>query len=480
MMSEDARTRFIDGLRVKARHLEHLQSSLAQAIQDVRRVLGVGAIGYGLRIEFIDGALTISPGVAFSPGALRLHLGAATRVALPDTGGPFHIALQVENGDDPAYRVADQPTLITSSTVVRISDTAFAPAPDLLAIGTVTHEIDGTLGISQPDALFLAGARHAHASTFTKDGDGIWRYDGPEISGGSAGPPGPAGPEGPPGAAGAVGEIGPAGPAGPPGATGDAGEIGPAGPPGPPGSAGAVGEIGPAGPAGPPGATGSVGETGPAGPPGPPGTAGAVGETGPVGPPGSPGPQGATGATGATGQVGPPGSPGAQGATGATGATGPAGPPGPPGEGLLADITVIRRLSWDPDQLMSPQEAISFLLEGLRFEFSRKLAPDFVERFSRTLVLVTYRPRPVDRALVINGSASLEGNEDVLVWTTSDNPEVLLDVTKGAGIFSIDVDCGYLIDGDDRPVSGSAFTLLDIRSPSLPGTIFRTWLSKQS
>ena len=129
---------------------------------------------------------------------------------------------------------------------------------------------------------------------------------------------------------------------------------------------------------------------------------------------------------------------------------------------------------------MSAQEAISLLMEGLRFEFSNRLAPDFVERFSRTLVLVTYRPRPVDRALAINGSASLEGNEDVLIWTTSDSPDILLNVTEGAGMFSIDVDCGYLIDGDDRPVSGSPFTVLDIRSPSLPGGIFRTWLSKES
>jgi hypothetical protein len=141
---------------------------------------------------------------------------------------------------------------------------------------------------------------------------------------------------------------------------------------------------------------------------------------------------------------------------------------------------VIRKLDWDPEQLMSPQDAIALLVQGLRFELSRKLAPDFVERFSRTLVLVTFRPRPVDRALVINGAASLAGNDDVLVWTTSDNFELLLNVTKGAGIFSIDVDCGYLVDADDRPVSGSTFTVLDIASPSLPGGIFRTWLSKQA
>jgi hypothetical protein len=141
---------------------------------------------------------------------------------------------------------------------------------------------------------------------------------------------------------------------------------------------------------------------------------------------------------------------------------------------------VIRKLDWDPQQLMSPQEAIGLLVQGLRFELSRKIAPDFVERFSRTLVLVTYRPRPVDRTLAINGSASLQGNDDVLVWKTSDDVDLLLNVTKGAGMFSIDLDCGYLFDADDRPVSGSTFTVLDVPGPSLPGGIFRTWLSKQA
>ena len=48
-MTESAGTRFLDGLRVTARHLNHVEETTDQASHDLRRVLGVGQIGYGFR-----------------------------------------------------------------------------------------------------------------------------------------------------------------------------------------------------------------------------------------------------------------------------------------------------------------------------------------------------------------------------------------------------------------------------------------------
>jgi hypothetical protein len=190
------------------------------------------------------------------------------------------------------------------------------------------------------------------------------------------------------------------------------------------------------------------------------------------------------GPTGPAGAGGAPGSPGAGGAPGSPGAVGPQGPQGPqgePGEGLRPDITVLGKLDWDPQQTLPAADAIALLRQGLRFIFSRKLDPEIVKRFSRTLVLVTFRPRPIGPAIVVNGAASVaSANPDILVWKTSDDPDALTTATKGTGIFSIDLDCGYLVDADGRPVSGSTSALLGLPPPSLPGTIFRTWLPKQA
>src|SRR6476646_9784186 len=119
-MSEDAKTKFIDGLRVTPRHLNHLSSTFEQAIHDLRRTFGTGLIAYGLRLTVAGGGVTLAPGLAFSPGALRMALTDATPLAVPPGTGPFDIVLTVISADDVALRVAGQQTLITSSTTATV------------------------------------------------------------------------------------------------------------------------------------------------------------------------------------------------------------------------------------------------------------------------------------------------------------------------------------------------------------------------
>ncbi len=382
-MADDARSQFVEGLRVTAGHLQHLQDRLRDAVADLRRTVGLRRIAWGLRVTLDGTALQVSAGVAFSPSGVRLALDSA--VALAGAQAGQRVVLRASNADSAALRVGNTPTVISLLTQATLeADDGSDVGPDALVIASLQAG-EGAATVQQAASLFAATGAHSHSGEHRQDADGRWYYDGAPLVG-SAGPPGPVGPAGPPGADGAAGAPGLAGDTGPPGAPGDTGPPGPAGeagPPGPPGPSDGAGPPGPAGEAGPPGAPGEAGPPGPAGdagpagaageagpagaageagtpgaageagPPGPAGEAGPpgpAGETGPPGPAGEagvagavgaagePGPagergaDGAPGAAGAAGERGEPGEPGAAGAAGATGSTGEAGPPGPAGE----------------------------------------------------------------------------------------------------------------------------------------------------
>src|SRR3954454_11847821 len=107
-MSEQG-TVFIDGLRVTAQHLNHLEASAQQAVGDLRRVLGLAHIGFGFRIEVSeDGtSATLTPGLAFTSGGRRLSLDEGAVLTVPEGDGPFSVALVAGNHDDPTTRVGD-------------------------------------------------------------------------------------------------------------------------------------------------------------------------------------------------------------------------------------------------------------------------------------------------------------------------------------------------------------------------------------
>jgi hypothetical protein len=526
-MIEDAKTKFIDGLRVTPRHLNHLAATLEQSVQELRRTLGAGAIAYGLRLESQDGALRLSPGLAFSPAALRLAVDVELPISLPDEGGTFSLVLELTNGDESGLRVADQPTLVTAQTTVSVQPGSIEHDDALLVIAAITRAEDGSVSFEQPQSLFLAPARHRHSAEFQTDAEGLWRYDGDVIEADGGGTPGPAGPQGEPGAigpagpqgepgergeSGAQGPVGETGPQGPqglngpagapgaPGAPGPAGPIGAAGPVGPagpagetgargePGLGGAVGAAGPEGPrgergeAGPPGATGPRGAEGPSGPPGPKGDRGDAGEAGPAGARGADGPSGAPGPKGDRGDPGAPGAAGARGADGAPGVPGPKGDPGPigaTGAGLRDDIAFIRGLNWAPSSQLSLDQWLALFREGLRFHFSQPLEESFSKPFAATFVLVTFRPLDPQRPMRAVAGEAVVKDTDV-IWTVT----APLEAVRGAfgqepGFFSIDLDAGYVLDADKRPVTASAARLLGISEPfPAPGGLFRTWLLK--
>ena len=89
-MSDAPRANFVDGLRVTALHLNHLQDSALAATRDLREIVGLGRIGLGLRLLTSGGAgggtVVVTPGVALAPDGSPLRLDEETPVVFPGDG----------------------------------------------------------------------------------------------------------------------------------------------------------------------------------------------------------------------------------------------------------------------------------------------------------------------------------------------------------------------------------------------------------
>jgi len=66
-MTDAPRAHFVDGLRVTALHLNHLQDSALGASEDLREIVGLGRIGLGLRLMADGGTVTLTRGLAIAP-----------------------------------------------------------------------------------------------------------------------------------------------------------------------------------------------------------------------------------------------------------------------------------------------------------------------------------------------------------------------------------------------------------------------------
>ena len=417
-MSEAPRAQFVDGLRVTAQHLNHLQDAALGAVRDVRELLGFGRIGVGLRLVSEGGKVTLTPGLAFSLGGDRLRLDEAAVLALPEGPGPFSVRLRAASRDLEAARVGSTPTIIFGDTVVEVLAGPVDPAPDALVVGTVTPGGGGP-SVAQDPGLFAVPSAHGHSGHFFQDAAGRWRFDGAALAAGD-------------------------------------GQAGPPGPPGPPGPAGAEGPPGPAGSAGP------AGPPGPAGQPGAPGDKGAKGDPGPAGPPGVPGPVGATGPPGPAGPKGDKGDPG------------PAGPAGPPGDPLAIDIARLVKLNWDPFTPVAVT-VVPQLLKNLVFTWERPLDPSLAKPVPGQLVWVRFQTGdPLSPIRVCAGQAAVTGTD--VVWSATDDVAQLQKLLAASGgVITIDVACDLLLDEKGIPVSGSLASLRGARAPHVGG-ILRTWI----
>lgn len=436
-MAENAGSRFYDGLRVTADHLSHLQTSLWEAVGDLRQAMGLGCIAWGLRAEGSAAGVSLSPGVAFSPEGMRLSVGTELVIALPEEGAPWILVLQPVNEDREALRLNGLATLVTLRAEAVLVSEEDALSADALAIGLVSLE-DGAPVVVQDAALFLTAGHHGHSGAFLQDAAGRWYYDGAPVdglaelteqvnalaeAGGTAGPPGPEGPAGP------------------------QGDAGPPGPQGPAGAAGAQGEAGATGPAGP---------QGPAGPEGPTGPAGAQGDVGPAGS------RGETGATGATG------------AAGADGAAGPRGPTGPAGEGLDADWPAVQRIAWRHASTITVSEAVD-LLGKVQLGLSSPVADDFADPKAHGAPVQVWFEAMAETSAVTTLPGSVAIEDDLITWAATD-PGGAENLMGRGGRLTIRAHVGTLVDRDGRIYSASLGPVLEVEGPRTPGGVFESWV----
>ncbi len=458
MATQDARTVFVDGLRVTADHLQHLQDRLRESVTDLRRVVGTGSIAWGLVASADGDRVRVEPGLAFSPGGLRLSLDSAVALDVPADKGSWRLVLRATNADVESLRVGSRPTLVTLQTkaVLVPADNEKAPGQDALAVATVTRR-GRAVEVEQDEKLFVPAGRHSHSGKHYQDAEGRWLYDGAKLQAGGAA----AGAKGDPGPAGPQGQPGPKGDAGPKGDKGDRGDPGPQGPAGPPGTAGAGGTgTGTAGPAGPQGPAGPKGDIGAAGPAGARGDTGAKGDAGPAGPAG---PKGDTGPAGQAGPAGP---------------QGPQGPAGPAGTGSAADTTWphVTGVSWPHDGKLTAANAAE-RLRAITFQLSAPLHPDLVASVPDVVQVwvESSNAQAILPVLSLAGALKLDGQ--TINWTTSHAADVLTKSLPVGARVLVRLHCGVLFDAKKRPFSSTAAGLNGIPVPTFPGGVLESWFS---
>ena len=475
-MAEDSRSQFVEGLRVTAEHLQHLQDRLRESVLDLRRTVGLGHVAWGLTVRIADGQLRVESGVAFSPGGVRLAVDSALSLGVPAVGQ--RVVLRAANGDRSTLRIDGAPTVITLlTTVAAEADDSSPTGPDALVIARVVSAGSGS-AIEQDPALFVAAGAHSHSGEHKQDAQGRWYYDGAPLAAGAGG----VGPAGPAGSPGPVGSTGPAGPAAPTGPTGLDGLAGPTGPAGPAGSTGPAGSAGSTGPAGPAGSTGPAGPASAAGLAGPPGAAGARGPEGPVG---TAGPKGDSGVPGSVGLPGAPGATGVPGPVGARGDAGPAGPagapglPGPAGDIAALDWSFIEKTNWPQGALLTAAKAIA-LLQKVELMLSAPLGARTLDRPPQ-VVQVWFDPSSSQQnaatlptaLMALHGEIRMSARQ--IVWGSTDERERLNAILAATGRVMLRVHCAHLIDNKDRPFSSAVDALVGIKSPHLPAGVFEGW-----
>jgi len=508
-MANDGRTQFLDGLRVTADHMQHMQDRLREAVVDLRRTVGLGRIAWGLHVETNDGAVSIQPGVAFAPSGIRLNIDAPASVNIPDGDGPWRVVLRAEESDRESLRVGNLATLIALITTASVeADNDSEIGPDALEIASVTKKNAG-FKAEQDSALFVAAGNHSHSGNFVQDEFGHWHYDGPKLAGkaGDKGDEGEKGDKGDPGLPGEPGAKGDKGDPGEKGDKGDAGAKGDKGDPGEPGAKGDKGDKGEAGQAaakgdkGDPGAKGDKGDPGAKGDKGDPGVKGDKGDPGAKGDKGDPGAKGDKGDPGVKGDKGDPGAkgdkgdPGLKGDKGDPGITGDKGDPGVKGDkgdrgeqgiGLDRDWPSIKSVSWKQANVLTNQEALG-ALNGIRIILTDPLLPAIIEQqpqvvevwFESDLRLVlpgataaflVPAPGPMS---VIHGTAKLDSN--FISWGVTDNPVHVTRTLSPGGKILIRVHCGHLFAPDKRPFSAALDVVTGVPTLHAPGGVFESW-----
>jgi hypothetical protein len=420
-MAGDARTIFIDGMRVTADHMDHLEQRLQEAIRDLRRVVGFRRIAWGLRVSVQGNTVTVEPGVAFAPNGARRNVDSLAQRNLPEGQPPFRVLLKAVESDRAALRVGDQRTLVLVETRI-IVESASAPDPDADSLIIARLEtVNNALTALQDPSLFSTSGFHQHSGGFVAGSDGVSYFDGPKVATG-------------------VGEKGDKGDKGAKGDRGTQGQKGDKGDPGSPGEAGA------------------------------PGAAGLKGDKGDKGDTGDAGAQGVKGDRGAKGDKGDAGEPGAPGLK---------GDKGDPGTGIDLDLTFIRAVPWRQGGTIPFPTGLALLTAPLEISFSGDLLAD-MQQTSPQVMEIWFQPGTISANTpplpmnVLHGTVKF--GQNTLVWTPRDPATSIRSMLGSGGRVQVRIHCGHIFDRVKKPVSATLNAVTPAVNPvPVPGGVFESW-----
>jgi hypothetical protein len=133
-----------DGLRITTEHIDHLQSSLHAAVQDIREILGLGQVHAGFEVVPEDGrSVTVQPGLAFDFQRNRVvcEQPKVLEVTFEAEQDLKYVCAKYEQVEDGI--VEGQPTLFWDSCSVLVRDTLPEPRENLVPIVALARRDDG-------------------------------------------------------------------------------------------------------------------------------------------------------------------------------------------------------------------------------------------------------------------------------------------------------------------------------------------------
>jgi hypothetical protein len=140
---------------------------------------------------------------------------------------------------------------------------------------------------------------------------------------------------------------------------------------------------------------------------------------------------------------------------------------------VAGNVTVLKGLSWNPAALVKIPD-LPGVLDNLRVDFTAELDPGKFKQFGASAVQVFVCPG-TDASPMLHPAfkAGVSANQLSVSVQLGQSRQVL---TELGGFVLLDVDCDYLLDTANVPVSSSQAAITGADQPAIPGGLMRLTL----
>src|SRR5262245_24851421 len=183
MATDEASTRFLDGMRVVTEHMRHLQQASIDRARQLREALGSGGVVHGFQVEPGGGdTLRVSAGLAIDTLGRPIMLPAPVTLPVMGTGTAWLVAVYELKA---SLLVNGVPTLLANGAKVEARSAAPPYDDGAVPFAELSRGAEG-LRLLQRGQWYLPPAQHHHGGKFVTDAAGRWRYDGDAVGGSTA------------------------------------------------------------------------------------------------------------------------------------------------------------------------------------------------------------------------------------------------------------------------------------------------------